>query len=207
MLTEKEPKQEGPQIEFPNDPEIVEKLRDKLEEYKSRLESEEEENKFQPPEISKPKTADIRYKIAVLEKVLDGSADTHSIARELQEQDGGFFDKATFENACGVIESYSRSGGKEVKGGTGLSLRKEKESGEEKSNEDTIRDLLLDLKRVEEKFSKSNILSLEITNEYKKVSDKLNELDDKKMLTKEQRHEIYQILLSIDGEHKRLKNK
>ncbi len=111
---------DGPRIEFPKNLETAMKLRLKLSEYMDRLDRDKESNKFQPPEISNPRTADTRYKIAVLEKVLYGVADTNSIAKELQEQDLGYFDKQIFENACAVVKSYCTDGGKSVERGTGL---------------------------------------------------------------------------------------
>lgn len=114
------PESEGPKIEFPNDPQLVESLRNKLQEYEERLETEEEKNKFQPPEVAKSKSADSRYKIAVLKAVLEGGADTHSIARQLEREDGEFYDVRAFENACAVIDSYSKGEASKIQGGTGL---------------------------------------------------------------------------------------
>lgn len=111
--------QKYPKIEFPKKIESVKKLQDKLKEYRDRLKKESEG--FQPAEQVIPVTADTRYKITVLEKVLlEGDIDTDTVAQELEVKDGQFFRQADFDNACGVIKDYCKTGGKENVGGTRL---------------------------------------------------------------------------------------
>lgn len=117
----KTPERESPKIEFPQDIETVKKMQNKLKDYKQRLESQK--SKIDPhkaPEQVFQMLADTHYKIAVLEKLLlEGSVDAHQLSRELNEKDGQF-DIEAFENACGVIEDYSTTGGKRVTGSAGF---------------------------------------------------------------------------------------
>ena len=113
--------QKSPKIELPKDPEIVQKLQSKLKEYKQRLEEKKlKMDEWAAPEQVFPMLVGTKYKIAVLEKVLkDGEIKTFKLSRELEEQDGQF-DKHAFNNACTVIEDYCKTGGKNIRGGTGL---------------------------------------------------------------------------------------
>jgi hypothetical protein len=92
-------------IELPKDPERTEKLRNKLEEYKGRDEK---------------KDRTLKYKIAVLEKVLqDGNVNVQDLSRELSAK-GGQFNEQAFESACYIIKNYCDAGGEGNLGGTGL---------------------------------------------------------------------------------------
>ena len=117
----KTPEQESPKIEFPKDIEIVERMQEKLKDYKQRLESEKSKiGPHKAPEQVFSTLADTKYKITVLEKLLlEGSVDTHQLSRELDEKDGQL-DQQAFENACAVIEDYATTGGKRVVGGSGF---------------------------------------------------------------------------------------
>ena len=111
--------QKGPIIELPVDPQTVEKLRRKLAEYKDRLEQFKKDNIHKHPELVLLETTDTRYKIAVLEKVIEGNGDAWTIGREIDKQDGNL-DLLVFQNACGVIEDYCKTGGNKTIRSTGL---------------------------------------------------------------------------------------
>ncbi|MSU54681.1 MAG: hypothetical protein EXS48_02530 [Candidatus Staskawiczbacteria bacterium] len=112
----------GPKIELPkDDPELVGKLRTKLEEYKVRLvEKERKIDIYKSPQQRKEITASTRYKVAVLQEVIDnGSVDTQELSNRLAVEDG-IFSLEDFENACSVIDSYCRGEAEKNRGGTGL---------------------------------------------------------------------------------------
>lgn len=102
---------QGPIIKLMESREILER---KLAEYRSRL------NEFGAPETQ----FDTIYKIAVVERLVEtGEVDTQNLSRELVAK-YGTFDTASFNNACGVIADYIKTGGKNVAGGTGLNGNK-----------------------------------------------------------------------------------
>ena len=106
----------GPKIKFPENIETVKALQDKLAEYKNRLKLQREEKPFKAPESF----TDTNYKIAILERLLlEGEVDTHDLSRELHKKDK-FVDATHFENACAVINDYVKTGGKHVRGGSGI---------------------------------------------------------------------------------------
>jgi hypothetical protein len=117
----KQENQESPKIKLPKDPEIIKKLQNKLRDYKQRFASEQQKiDGHKAPEQVFHILADTNYKIAVLEKVLlEGEASTHELSRELNAKDGQF-DAHAFNNACGVVEDYCSTGGKNTRGGTGF---------------------------------------------------------------------------------------
>ncbi|HOX10819.1 MAG TPA: hypothetical protein P5323_04025 [Candidatus Moranbacteria bacterium] len=128
---------ESPKIKFPENINIVKALQGKLAEYKERLGAQMKEDPYKAPELF----TDTNYKIAVLEKLLtDGEVNTHELSRELNEKYGGF-SVGDFDNACAVIEDYTKTGGKEVAGGTGLKFEKKQEEQKKEGNEDTIEKL------------------------------------------------------------------
>ena len=114
-------KQKSPKIKLPENSEMVQRLQDKLGDYKQRLEYEESEiDPYKAPETVFSMLVDTRYKIAVLEKLLnDGEVNTFELSKELNDQDGRL-DTQAFNNACAVIDDYCKTGGKNVRGGTGL---------------------------------------------------------------------------------------
>lgn len=114
-------KEESPKIELPKDAEVVKRLQNKLKDYKQRLAEEKKKiDPYKAPEQVFHILADTNYKIAVLEKVLlEGEVNTFELSRELNSQDGQF-DSGAFNNACGVIEDYCSTGGKNTRGGTGF---------------------------------------------------------------------------------------
>ena len=118
---EKKVEEKGPEINLPEDQNIVKALQNKLVEYKERLVTQMKQEPYKAPELF----ADTNYKIAVLEKLLvEGKVNTYELSRQLKEKYGGV-DVASFDNACAVIEDYAKTGGKEVRGGTGLKMEAE----------------------------------------------------------------------------------
>lgn len=100
---------ESPVIVLPDDETRKQQLRDKLAEYKGRM------HPYRAPELQMGTIC----KIAVLERLLaDGKVVTWDLSREMAETYG--FNVNDFKNACGVIEDYCKTGGKNLHGGTGL---------------------------------------------------------------------------------------
>lgn len=98
---------DGPIIRLVENRDVMEA---KLKEYESRL------DKFKAPELQ----LDTIYKIAVAKSLVEtGEVDTHNLSMELNNR-YGFLDERLFDNACGVISDYISSGGKNLRGGTGL---------------------------------------------------------------------------------------
>ena len=120
-IKEKALEKESPKIELPRNFETIERLQNKLKDYKQRLESKKAKvDPYKAPEQTFRVFAGTKYKIAVVEKLLlEGDVDTHQLSLELGEKDGQF-DKQAFENACSVIKDYVATGGKGVTGGTGF---------------------------------------------------------------------------------------
>ncbi len=129
---EPQPKSGSPKIELPTDPELILKLRNKLEEYKSRLAKHKERRKefsendpYKSPDQTFSIIADAHYKIAVLEAVLQGgSVDTQKLSDELAKKDETF-SPSHFENACAVIDGYCKGETNQFRGGTGLKAETE----------------------------------------------------------------------------------
>ncbi len=122
----KKEKEESPKIELPKDFERIEKLEIKLEEYKRRLQDKKAKIKDSPelewkaPEQVFPMLAGTIYKIAIGEKLLsEGEVKTYELSQELSKKYGTFVPRA-FNKACTVIEDYCKTGGKNVRGGTGF---------------------------------------------------------------------------------------
>ena len=102
---------ESPVIVLPEDEARKQQLRDKLEEYKDRL------HPYRAPELQMSTIC----KIAVVKRLLkDGRVVTWDLSRELATTYGSGFDVNDFSNACGVIEDYCKTGGQNLRGGTGL---------------------------------------------------------------------------------------
>lgn len=101
-------------LTLPNDPVLIKKLKDKLLEYQQVLKEDagEKEEKYQIPiiegvhtSISQPKTIEIRYSAALLEKLLiDGRVDREEEAlEELDRTTDGFYARA-FKNAYETVK-------------------------------------------------------------------------------------------------------
>lgn len=98
---------EGYVIRLTEDREVIKR---KLDEYRGRL------SPYTPPE----KQLDTVYKIEVAEKLVnEGEVDVGLLSKELNER-YAYLDVDLFRNACGVIEDYVKTGGKNNTGGTGL---------------------------------------------------------------------------------------
>jgi len=98
---------ESPEIELPTDQIFVKRLRAKLEEYRQRADP------FKAPEMQ----IGTLYKIAILEELLKtGKVVTHELSKKLAEKHGSL-DPEKFENSCGVIQDYCRTGGQHVRKG------------------------------------------------------------------------------------------
>jgi hypothetical protein len=95
-------------IERPEDPELLEKLRQKLAEYRNTL--------FDCCPINSPETlTDAYYKITVLHTVLEqGEVNCWVISKMIAHRCGRI-DYKIFSNACGVIADYCETGGQNVK--------------------------------------------------------------------------------------------
>lgn len=98
-------------IVLPDDEARKQQLRDKLVEYKDRM------HPYRVPELQMGTIC----KIAVLERFLrDGKVATWDLLREMVETYDSRFSINDFQNACGVIKDYCKTGGKNLHGGTGL---------------------------------------------------------------------------------------
>lgn len=98
-------------IILPNDDVLVARLRLKLEEYITRIDP------FHAPELQ----LSTHLKIETLETLLNNhTVDTRKLSLELAEKYGEIFDIALFNNTCDIINDYVKTGGKNLKGGTGL---------------------------------------------------------------------------------------
>ena len=90
---------------------LEQKLCYKLQEYKGRL------HLFVHPELQ----MNIICKIAVLERLIrDRNVNTWELSIEMASTYGAAFSAHDFNNACGVIDDYNKTGGQNVFGGTGL---------------------------------------------------------------------------------------
>ena len=95
----------------------LKKLKSKLEEYTARLKGEWEDSEYFPFDSLNPST---RYKRDILRLVLKmGTLNTWALLIAIGETDYSI-DLPRFGNACDVIEDYITTGGKKLRGGTGL---------------------------------------------------------------------------------------
>ena len=116
---------ESPKLILPEDEKKVNQLRRKLIEYATRVEyykkSLEKENPFMHPELieSLYKQSSEYSKLAVLsELLLNRKLDTYIFSLELQKEKA--FNIKNYNNACGVIDDYCKTGGENCWSGTGL---------------------------------------------------------------------------------------
>lgn len=110
--------------------ENLQKLEGKLNEYKARLADLDRqfEGVDQATQSKNPDRIDAQCKIAAAEYYLkNGDMDEFAVADILRAQ-GVPFERADLLNACGVIESYAKTGGRENVGGTGLDGKRGKGS-------------------------------------------------------------------------------
>jgi len=105
------PEKKSPTITLPKDEVIINALRRKLEEYESRFVS------YLAPELQ----LDLIFKIRIIEELFENSTvNTWDFSREWEKAHPSLWDYKMFNNACGVIEDYIKTGGKNCRGGTGL---------------------------------------------------------------------------------------
>lgn len=108
-----EKEKESPVLVLPEDKKRQKQLKIKLAEYKKRLDP------YCPLEVEMQ--MDTICKITVLERLLqDGQIKTWDISLEMAKTYGSGFNVDLFNNACGVIEGYCKTGGANLRGGTGL---------------------------------------------------------------------------------------
>lgn len=107
---------EFPKIETPEDIELVKKLQNKFKEYRGRIRNEIEQNPNRPAEL----LSDTQYKALILEKLLTEGEVNSDMRLEFGTKFGGFLDMTELQKAWRVIEDYTKTGGKGIKGGTGL---------------------------------------------------------------------------------------
>jgi len=104
---------------------VVSRLEKKALEYMRRIRDERFDMAFQAPELrlNPVYSASNRYKAAILTHLLtDGELDTQKLYDEL-DQRGLFPDSnysAAYIQAVAVIEDYIKTGGENVRGGTGF---------------------------------------------------------------------------------------
>ena len=111
---------EGPVIRLPRDKKRVADLQKKLAEYQRRRSDHlSRMDAYKAPEIWFD--TDSEHKIAVLSELIKkGRIGTWALSRRLVERFGIHFDVGAYERACTVIEDYCKTGGANVRGGTGL---------------------------------------------------------------------------------------
>jgi hypothetical protein len=112
---------DSPVLVLPDDEERVEQLKRKLEEYRERIASAHRANPNKHPGFINLVMADALYKKEILERLLrDGQVNTWVLSLELGNTYGPNFDLEVFDNACGVIDDYCKTGGASIIRGTGL---------------------------------------------------------------------------------------
>ncbi|HEB47227.1 MAG TPA: hypothetical protein ENI22_02050 [Candidatus Pacearchaeota archaeon] len=115
--------EESPKIVLPEDELGRRTLKNKLDEYKGRLEEIINQNLNMHPELIRKisvKSGGLGYRIDILESLLKNrELDTYQFSLELNKKDG-FFDAESYNTAAAIIDDYCKTGGKNVKGGTGL---------------------------------------------------------------------------------------
>lgn len=103
--------EQSPIFVLPEDETRKWQLREKLKEYKGRFDP------YRAPELQMGTIC----KITVLEQLLrDDRVDTWELCLEMAQTYGSSFDSYKFNVACGVIDDYCKTGGKNAQGGTGL---------------------------------------------------------------------------------------
>ncbi len=98
-------------ILLPKDKVIISQLEKKLEEYEKRI------NQYRAPELQ----MDPICKISILQNLLDkGFVIPSELDLEMKKNYGSGFSDTTFKNAICVIKDYIKTGGKNLRGGTGF---------------------------------------------------------------------------------------
>jgi predicted transcriptional regulator len=104
------------ELKLTEDPMQVEKLKNKLTEYKRR----QEDGKYLAPELrNRLSELNEKYKRSILEALIaDGEVDVESLREKMKEADD--FDAHMFESALKIIDGYNRNDLRHLHGGTGL---------------------------------------------------------------------------------------
>ncbi|RJP46561.1 MAG: hypothetical protein C4548_02445 [Desulfobacteraceae bacterium] len=105
-------------IRLPDDPLIKTRLKKKLSEYEKRLEKLKKDCKHNNPDLACNSSPG--YKAQIVRRLITvGEVKTPDMAKEIKEEFGTIdFDK--FNNAAKVIFDYCRTGGQNVKSGSGF---------------------------------------------------------------------------------------
>jgi hypothetical protein len=128
MLPKDFPK-ESPVIRLPEDSERISRLRFKLAEYDARIDLRIRLTQERIPGIPTEYLINLHkkghldyYKRTVLEELLEkGQIVTWDMARRLAKEMGNLYNCILFSEACGIINDYCNTGGKNCRDGTGLS--------------------------------------------------------------------------------------
>ena len=105
-------------IRLPNNPEIKNKLKKKLFDYERRIQKIKQEQKHNNPELALNSSPG--YKAEIVRRLITvGEVRTPEMAKEIKEE-FGTLDYDLFNNAVKVIYDYCRTGGKNVKNGSGF---------------------------------------------------------------------------------------
>lgn len=114
-----EPPRPWPTIVLPE--ERREQLTAKLAQYQGRI--EEDDRKFQHPDLRLTLGDDTTSKIVILERLLrDGQVNTRELMGELRDRLGDMYNPLTLIQPILVIYDYCQTGGAHAAGGTGLPL-------------------------------------------------------------------------------------
>ena len=112
-------------IILPQDESRRKALENKLQEYKIRLDKIREVYPTIPPQILRKisiQSGGLGYKIDIMENLLEEKElDTQKFSLELSAKDE-FFDAENYTLATDIIDDYCRTGGQNLRGGTGLSV-------------------------------------------------------------------------------------
>ncbi len=105
-------------IRLSNDPEIKNKLKKKLFDYEKRIQKLKQECTHNNPELALNSSPG--YKALIVRRLITvGEVKTPEMAKEIKEE-FGTLNVELFNNATKVIYDYCRTGGKNVKSGSGF---------------------------------------------------------------------------------------
>ena len=105
-------------IRLPGDPEIKNKLKKKLFDYERRIQKIKQEHKHDNPVLALNSSPG--YKAEIVRRLITvGEVKTSEMAKEIKEEIGTL-DVELYNNAAKVIYDYCRTGGKNVKSGSGF---------------------------------------------------------------------------------------
>ncbi len=104
-------------IKLPEDRTISEALKNKLYQYYEREHSLK--SKIEGTQEYAESWQDTKYKIFLVKELLENGVVNISDAEQIFESEPGF-NQRVFREACMVIQDYLKTGGKNVKGGSGF---------------------------------------------------------------------------------------